>query len=308
MIIESVKEGFRLTNKNWQLVLLRIAVMIINLLGFLFFIGVPVFIAVISLGVDIANVKDILPGIIDNPAEVLSKYIGMVILMIVTFIIYFTFVSVLALYVFGGTLGVLKNAAFDEQYKFSLSSFFKEAKKIFFPLLWLFSIAFLVITSFVIMFVILAGLLVYVTHLFGESNTTLSVFVTSFFTLLFIFLSIIGGLASVIFTVYAAIALAVENKGVIDSFKITWNFVTTKPISFLFYIILVFGIVGINIVLMILGVSFRMIPVVGVLIDIPYQFIYYGAQTYLGVVMWGSLVVFYIRGTHHPAYTATYDI
>ncbi len=309
MIIECIKEGFHITHRNWQVILLKIAVTIISLVGVFFFIGIPIAVAIIFMSVDIANIKDILPGIMsENPLEFLSKYLGLVILMLISLTLYLTIVSVLMLYVFGGMLGVLRNAALNIQYKFSLSSFFKEAKKFFFPLLWLFSIALLVITVVVIVFGILVGVVISAIYAFKESGTTLSVFVTSFFSLLIIFLSIIVGLASVIFTVYAAIALVVEKNGVADSFKNAWNFVKNKPMAFLFYIILVIGIIAVNITLKILGGSFSMIPVVGLLISIPFQLIYYVVQSYLGVVMWSSLLVFYIKGINYPVYTATYDI
>lgn len=309
MIIECIKEGFHITHRNWQVILLKIAVTIVSLAGFFFFIGIPIAIAIAYLSVDIANIKDILPWIMsENPMEILSKYLGLAILIFIALILYLTAVSTLMLYTFGGMLGVLRNAALNIQYKFSFSSFFKEAKKLFFPLLWLFSIALLVITAIVIILGILTVVIFFVTHAFSESGTRLSVFVTSFFSLLIIFLTIIGGLASIIFMVYAAMALAVEKKGVIDSFKNAWNFVTNKPMAFLFYIILVISIIAVNIILMILGGSFRMIPTVGPLINIPYKLIYYVLQSYLGIVMWGSLLVFYIKGINYPVYTATYDI
>lgn len=298
MVIECIKEGFHITHRNWQVILLKIAVTIVSLVGFFFFIGIPIAIAIAYLSVDIANIKDILPWIMsEDPMEILSKYLGLAILTFAALILYLTFVSVIALYVFGGTLGVLRNAALNIQYKFSLSSFFKEAKKLFFPLLWLFSIAFLVIIAIIIVLGILTVVIFFVTHAFSESGTRLSVFVTSFFSLLIISLSIIIGLVSLIFTVYAAIALVVEKSRVINSFKNAWNFLKSKPMAFLFYILLVISIIAVNIILTIFGGSFRMIPLV-----------LFAVQSYLGVVMWSSLFVFYIKGINYPVHTATYDI
>lgn len=310
MIIECIKEGFHITHRNWQVMLLKIAVTIVNLVGLFFFVGIPIAAAVVFMSVDIANIKDILPGIMsENPLGFLSKYLGLIVLMLISLILYLTIASVLMLYVFGGTLGVLRNAALNIQYKFSFPSFFKEAKKLFFPLLWLFSIALLVITVVIIVFGIVTGVAFFVIQvLSGGSETTLSVFVVSFFTLLIVFLSLIIGFASVIFTAYVAITLVVEKKKVIDSFKKAWDFVKNKPMAFLFYIILVSGIMGVNILLVLLGGSFQMIPMISILISIPYQLIAYAVQIYLNVVMWSSLVVFYVKGVNYSVYTATYDI
>lgn len=302
MIIECIKEGFRITNKNWQVVLLKIAVTIINLMGFLIFVGIPIFIAITSLGIDLAQAKDILPGIFENPLEVLSKYLGIVVLIFISLIIYLTVAFFLVLYVFGGTLGILRNAAIDEQYKFSFASFMEEAKKIFFPLVWLFSIAFLVTLSILIVLVLSAGFLIYVIHAHGRLATTFSIFVTYFFSLF----GIIIFLIAVIFTAYAAIDVVVVKGRVIASFKNALTFIINKPIAFLFYIFLFVGLIAANFVLIALGASVRVIPLL-----IPYQLISYIIRSYLGVVMWSSLVVFYLKGIKFPVQTVTtvtYDI
>lgn len=307
MIIESIKEGFRITHKNWQIILLKIAVGIINLVGFFLFVGIPIAIGIFSLGMDVAQAKDILPGILNNPAEILSKYLRLAILIFITSIIYLTAASVLILYVFGGTLGVLRNAAINEQYRFGFSSFFGEAKKVFFPLLWLFSIALLVIIGILTVFGVLAGILISMIRVYSDTVTAYSIFATYFFGLL----GITFVLAGIIFTAYAAIVLVVENSKVMASFKNTWNFMKNKPMAFVFYIILFIGIIAANFVLIALGVSFSTAPVVSYLFIIPYRLISYVVQSYLGVVMWGALLVFYIKGINFPVCTntaTTYDI
>jgi len=290
MIIESIKEGFRLTHKNWQVVLLNIGVGIINLINFFIIVGIPIATGIFFLGIDIAQAKDILPEILENPVEIFSRYLGVAILIFVAFLIYLAVTSILILYVFGGTLSILRNTAINGQYHFSFSSFFSEARNVFFPLLKLFSIALLAIIAILIIFGISAGILISMVSAYRE---TASVFITYFFTLLGI--TVVS--LSIILTAYAAIALVIKKNRVIDSFKDAWDFMKDKPMAFVFYIILIFGIVVVNLFLIALSASFSAVPVIGYIFLIPHQVVSYAVQCYLGVVMWSSLIAYYIKAT-----------
>jgi hypothetical protein len=308
MIIECIKQGFSLTNRNWQLVIVRIVAALINIFLLFLFIGVPVFLAIVALGIDLAQTKDAFPDLLSNPGEVIPKYIGLIVLFMVSVILYTTVVSVITLYVFGGTIGTLRNAAFSLREQFSLSSFFQEAKLLFFPLLWLYSFILLVATGLLIVFGILAGIIIFFIHAYGEQRSGLTVFITSFFTLLLAFLVITSSLGGLIFTVYSTVALVIEKKGVMDSLKRAWEFLKNRPAGFLFYLILMFGILGVNIIVLVFGGVIQFIPVVGIFVSIPYQLAYYTLQVYLGIVMWSSVLMYYLKGTNQPVYDAMYDI
>jgi len=306
MIIESIKEGFRLTHKNWHVVLLNIGVGIINLINFFVIVGIPIVIGLFSLGIDIAQAKALLPEILENPSEFFLKYLGAAILIFVAFIIYLAVASILILYVFGGTLSMLRNTVVNRQYSFSLSSFFSEARKVFFSMLNLFSVAFLAIIAILIVFGISAGILISIVSAYDGIATTVSVFTTYFFILL----GVTVVLVSIIFTAYTAIVLVVEKNRVTDSFRNAWNFIKNKPMAFVFYIILIIGIVAVNLLLIVLGASFGAAPIIGYIFLIPHWLISYVVQSYLGVVMWSSLIIYYIKATNYPAYPTapTYDI
>ncbi len=293
MIIECIKEGFCITNKNWQVVLLQIAVLVINFIGFFLFIGIPIVLAIASLGIDIAHTKDILPDLFENPAEFFSKYLGLAILIITAFTVYLIIASILILYAFSGMLGVLRNSALNEEYKFTFHSFFEEAKRFFFPLMWLFSLAILAVIGVFIVFGILAGILIS----YSETSAPFSLFITYFLGLL----GLAIGFAGVIYSAYAAVALVVEKGKVMGAFKTALDFVRHRPLAFLFYIILVVGIIFVNIILITLGISFSAVPIIGILATILFQVLINVVQSYLVVVMWASLLIFYIKGTHQPA-------
>jgi hypothetical protein len=310
MIIESIKEAFDLTNRNWQLILLRVVVALINLFLLLLFIVIPFIIALLALGIDwdINKAKDVLPSILSNPSAVFSRYLGIAVLLIAALTLYLTVASVIILYSFGGTLGVLRNSILNIEYKFSLSSFFYEAKKLFFPLLWLLSVVLLAITIIVIIFGILTSIVITVLYLYGESESMFSVFIVSFFALLIFFSLFFGCLAGLIYTAYSIISLVVDNRGTSESFKKAWNFLKGKPKAFLFYIILIFGMLGINIGIAIFGGVLQLIPAVGIFISIPYNLVYYAVQAYLSIVLWSALLIYYMKGNDYPVYKAAYDI
>jgi hypothetical protein len=218
--------------------------------------------------------------------------------------VFLTVVSVLMLYVLGGKLGVLKNAVCDVQYKFKLSSFFKEAKRMFFPLLWLFSIMLPVFLLFVILMFV--GFIIYIQYSYSESGTASLIFISSFVSLLLTFLGIMGILGSLIFTVYTAVVIAAEKAGVFSSFKKAFNFMKNKPMSILFCIIIFAGIIASwLIILLVLGKLLAMIPAAGLVISILYQLVSYAVLIYLNIVMCGSLISYYLKSSGSSAHTHT---
>ena len=50
---DAIKNGFRLVNKNWQLVLIQLGMMVISCIGFFVFIGVPLAVAFVMFGLDL---------------------------------------------------------------------------------------------------------------------------------------------------------------------------------------------------------------------------------------------------------------
>ncbi|MBI4698896.1 MAG: hypothetical protein HY758_08340 [Nitrospirae bacterium] len=301
MIVECIKEGFHITNKNWQVVLIKVVVFLINFAALFIFIGIPIVLAITSLGINISNTTDWLADFFENPSEIFSKYFGAAVFIIISFILYLTIASILILYAFAGMLGVLRNSAINEQYRFSLHSFFEESRKFFFPLLWLFSVSILMVLGIFIVFGIIAGILIS----FSESSPALSLFATYFLGLL----GIACGVSGIIFSAYAAIALVVERGKVMSAFNNALKFIKYKPFAFLFYLILVIGIMIINFVLLLIGTAFGAAPVIGFIISIPYQIMFSIAQSYLFVVMWCSLLIYYLRIAHGAsASSPSYDI
>ena len=309
MIIESIKQGVNLTNKNWQVILIEAVVAVISLAGLVFIIAVSVAAAVAMLGDDIANIQNTLPELLVDPVNFISKYIGLALIIFTLFSVFLTVVSVLMLYVLGGKLGVLKNAVCDAQHKFKFSFFFKEAKRMFFPLLWLFSI---MLPVFLVMaIIIVTGFGIFFIYAYNRPESTFSIFIASFLSLLIIFLGIVGSLGSLMLTEYTAVALAVKKDKVFSALKKTLVFISNKPLSIGLYIVVYASILVASIVFAALGKLFALLPVIGIIIIIPFQLISFAVKIYLGIVKCGAFIFYYVQNSGGPAHSDTavsYDI
>ncbi len=304
MMIECIKEGFHLANRNYQLVFLRIIVVIINFISLLFVLGLPIIAAVAYMGFDLSHAVDLLPDLMENPFNLLSKYLGLVFLIGISFIFYLMFVSTIILYSLGGTLGVLKNSAVNVQYRFSLASFFKEANNIFSRLYWLVSILFLIFIALFAAVIISGGIVAGFMQGFSWSETTLEVFLGSFVFLSTIIFGIIIFFSWLIFTVYSFLCLVIEGKGSADTIKNTFNHLKKTPQAFLFFIILFAGAIAVNLVFFLIMIPLGMLP----LVDIVLYLVSVVFQNYLAIVVWSALTVYYTKTANYPVSPATYDI
>lgn len=304
MMIECIKEGFHLANRNFQLVFVRIMLTIINFLSLLIFLGVPIIAAVAYMGFDLTHAVDLLPGLIENPLDFLSKYLSVVFIIGMSFILYLIFASVIILYSLGGTLGVLKNSAVNVQYRFSLSSFFREANSIFSRLFWLVSILSLISLGLFIAVIIFAGIAAGFIQGFSRAETTLEVFFSSFAFLSITIFSIILFFCCFMFTIYSILCLVIEGKGSMDTIKNTFNHLKKTPQAFLFFIILFLGAVAVNLAVFIIMIPLGMLPFVNIILYIMSVIF----QNYLAIVVWSALTVYYTKAANYPVSPATYDI
>ncbi|MBI4682521.1 MAG: hypothetical protein HY757_05395 [Nitrospirae bacterium] len=304
MIKECVKEGFNLANKNLHLVFIQIIVSLINLVSLFIFIGLPLIAAILYLGFDLTQAKDMMPSLMTDPIEFITKYIWVVVLIGTSFLFHLIFRSVISLYTLGGTLGVLKDSAVNIQYKFSLSSFYKEAKINFSPLLWLLSLVFLAIIIFFIGFIITGGILSALVSVITEPESTLEIFLSSFSLMTIIVFSIVIGVAGLVFGVYSIVVLVTDGKSVMDSISGTFDFLKRTPGAVLFYLILIVGFITVNAVFYGIQILVSVIPFIIPLVYIMNAFF----QGYLAIALWSSLIVYYVKNTNHPVYSTGYEI
>ena len=304
MMRECIREGFQLANKNVQLVIISTIVSIINVISFFVILGLPVLAALVYLGFDLAQASDMLPSLLRDPAALVTNYLGVIFLILMSFVMYLAFTSVLSIYALGGTLGILKDSAVNVHFKFSLSSFFQEAKTNLSRLLWLISLVILGVMVLFILFMISGGIAAGVINAVTKSRSMLEMFFSSFALLSIVVLSIIVVFAGLVFGAYALVVLVTDGKGVMDSVGMTYNFLKQTPEALLFYLMLIVGFIAANAVFYGIQIAVSVIP-----LFVPLVYIFHTVfQSYLTIAVWSFLIVYYVKKTHYHARHAAYEI
>jgi hypothetical protein len=295
MLIEAIKEGFHLTHKNWKLIPVRIAVSVINLLSFVFFLGIPGFIAVVYLGFDLAYAREMVPLLIKNPVGFFSKYMGLLSLILIAFSMYLIFSSMLHIYALSGTLGVLRSSAVASDSRFSLALFFREAGQHFTRLFWLLSI----MLSGLIVLVAIFGFLGAIGGSFvmsiPDTGAYLTVFIKSFITVSYGIFGVIFLYTWVVVTAFSIMILVVEGVGAAASIRRTYTLLAERPGAFLLYLLLVTGLVAANLIVAPFTLMPFLVPLVNAVI-----------QHYLALVLWSSLIAYHMLHSKNVTFRGMY--
>ena len=292
---DSIKSGFRLINSRWQLVAVQAAMMLLNCMGFFVMVGIPLGIAFIIFGLDLtglAQLKDVV-GVLRNPAELLSKYFGLVLIVLSSFLLYIIMVTTIGLYIFSGSVGFIGRSILDPSLKFSLRSFFGEAKKQFFPLMWysLFIGMIFILIAFVLG--IFGGGVAAIVSAARSQDSTLALFLGIFFSLLLALISAGAILSTLAVTTYGIAVLFYKGEGSFSSFREAALFLWKHQNAFWLYVILVMGYILVSFSVMLIVYPFHFIPIIGTIISFPFQILSYVIQGYLGLVIIAVVFSYY---------------
>ncbi len=284
---QRIRHGFLLASRNWQLVIVQVVVVLLNILGFLVFVLLPVRVLAVALGVDAERSGDIMQFLdAATSGAALSQYLGAVLVILLCLFVYVTFVLVLWLLVTGGTIGSLAHACRDEGARFSMGVFWAEAKKLFAPLAWYYTIlSVAVIALFVVMAAAFgAGALGYEAAGLGESR--LGIFFTVMGVLLLGSCGLFFSLCLYVLSVQGLCPLAVEGRGAMDSIKTAWRFLEKDRKSLYLILIVVGGYVSIEILLAFMGGMLQLIPLLGIFFYLPYSIVanIFGIYLYMAVL------------------------
>jgi len=281
--IEAIKEGFRLVNRVWQLVLIQLSMMFISGIGFFVFVGIPLAVAFILFSIDLTGIteKDIFQ-LLKEPSE-----------------IYFLAVITFSIYVFGGSVGVIGRAIENKTLKFSMHLFFAEAKRLFLPMLSFTTLVGIILIAVAFVFGILGGGVVALVSFVKSQDSTLALFLSLFFSLILILflLTLFLGILSI--TIYGTAVLCIKGIGSLKSLKDAFQYIMKRPQAFWLYLILFGGYILISFILVLLGYPFKLIPVIGAILSFPYQLISYVFQTYVGLAIIATIFTYYYSTEIH---------
>ncbi len=303
MIFECIKEGFALTNKNLQVTVIRVVAAIISLIALVFCFAIPLIGAILYLGLDIASAQDLWPILQGDPSTFIARYLGIITLFGISIICYLTFVSVLFIYVLGGSVGVLRNAAANLNYTFSLSSFFREAGQNYGRLCRMITLVGIALLALLIALLIISVIIMAVVNFISGSIAFLAMYLKSFLVVALIIIGAITFIASFVFSAYAVVICVIERVGAVDSIKKTVSFLIDRPVALLYCIFLFAGAVVLNVLLFTVRVPVGFVPLLGPLFSFVLSIMSVLVQSYISVAVWASLIIYYMKCMNYPAYS-----
>jgi len=293
--IEAIKDGFRIVHRNWQLVLVQISMVIVSTAGFFIIVGIPLAIAFIIFGIDLTRyteIKDIF-RIFKEPTGIISKYLGLLLIVIASLLLYIILVSMLGIYVFGGTVGVIGRALRDKTLKFSMHTFFNEAKRLFLRILGFTAVIGIILLVAAFILGILGGGIAALVSFAKSQDSTLALFLGTSFSLILmiIALALILGILSI--ALYGVAALFFKNTGPLKPLMEAIRYLVRNPLAFWLYCILFGGYAVVSFLVLLLGYPFKLIPVIGIILSFPYQLISYVFSTYVGLAIIATVFAYY---------------
>jgi len=293
--IEAIKDGFRLINKNWQLVLIQVGMVFISSIGFFIIVGIPLAIAFIIFGIDLtelAGARDIFK-LLRGPSDIISKYLGLILIILASFILYILVVAMLGIYLFGGSIGIIGRCLQDKTLKFTIQIFLHEAKRLFLRLLGFTSVVGLIFIVAAFFLGLLGGGIAAIVSFAQSQDSTLALFFGTFFSfiLVIIALALILGILSI--TLYGFAALYFRGNGAFKSIREAVRFLIKFPNGFWLYTVLFIGYLLASFLLILIGYPFTIVPVIGTILSFPYQLISYAFETYLGLVIIAIVLSYY---------------
>ncbi len=281
-------------NRNWQLVLIQVGAMFASLVGFFIFIGIPLAIAFIIFGIDLTDISrpDELANLLRRPSDLLSRYLGLAILLLTSLIIYIFSIFVVGIFVFGGSIGSITRTIRGSE-TFQIRAFWKEGKRLFFPLIGFTAIigAGFLILAFLLG--LLGGSISALVSIAKEQEAALALFLGIFFSLL-LFASGLGLIIMALsVTIYGAAVIAMDKEGPFTAIKKAILYLYNKPQGLYLYCLMFIAFVITNFIIIAIGIIMGIVPVIGPFLSFVYQLSVYFLQSYLGLVMIATVMVFY---------------
>jgi hypothetical protein len=218
---DKIRNTFNLVHKNWQLVLVQLATMIISHIGFFVFIGIPLAVAFVIFGLDLTELtrlKDII-GTMREPSEIISRYFGIFIVLLVSFVVYLLVITTVGIYVLGGSAGLIGRGIKDDSFRFKLNTFFSEAKRLFFPLVGFTTIIGIIFIGVAFILGLFSRGIAAIISIAKAQEATLALFIDIFFSLLLFCAWLVFIICTSAITLYGVAAIVFKNIGGPKSFK-----------------------------------------------------------------------------------------
>lgn len=299
-----IKEGMRQANKNWQLVLIQLALAILSCIMLFIMVGIPVIIAVISMGAfDLDNPEDML-GLMktaQDPSETISKYIGVVIIAALAFLVYVVLALFLYAFSMAGMAGAIGRSIKDPSHKFSVRVFMSEGYRMMMPVTGYFTILCLATMGALFILALIGGIFAFGgAHLLGAASAA-GKFLKVFYIVGMIAAVFVFAIASVGVSAQGMAPIALYGRGPVQAFKESFLFPLKNHRAMNLLLILIGIYLGAQVAFIAVGMVVNLIPVINVVVSLPFQFFTMVANYYFSVVILSSVFTYYYASTAHPA-------
>ncbi len=299
----AIDRGFSTLNRNWQLLLIHLVGRITNCILFVVLVILPLIIMLVSSGI---NPEDMLL-IHQSPGLFVSEHRGLLFISFFLVFLYILVASTVSIYILGGKAGILSRSCVTSE-NFSLQNFFSEAKRMFLP-----TVRFLTVTGLIgigLMFLtVLFSLGLYaILVMLGDVSKTLQVFVA-----IIAGIPLILGLLSGIIWFSGAFLVglgdvAISGTTSLTAFRNGSSMMMNSVSIFLLFTGLLVGYILVAVIVSTGGLAIRLIPLVGLIIALPYQIVAALIQGYAGMFLLStgiSLIYEYAKLAHEKTQKQT---
>lgn len=299
---EAIKNGFRIVNRNWQLVLIQVGAMFASFAGFFVVVGIPLAIAFILFGLDLTELSHIEDALrtFRGPAEILSKYFALVIMVVASLLLYLLIVLAVGIFLFGGSIGVISRFLEGGTDKFHAKIFITEGKRLFFPLVGFTTLVGLMFVFVAFILGLFGGAIAAIVSAAREREAVLALFLGIFFSLILVVVGLILILVTLSVTVYGSAVLSLKGEGPLKSIKESVRYLSKHTDALYLYCTIFLGYIVASFFIVFMGYPMGYIPLIGPLIAFVYHFATYIVQSYLGLVILASCLWYYFFSLKAP--------
>jgi hypothetical protein len=290
--IGHIGSGFKLIHRNWQLVLVQVVMMIIAVVGLFVIVGIPAVAVFVAVGLDVAELSELdeVLDTVDDPMEVLSKYLGLIIVVVISFFIYITLGFLMWVYVMGGSVGIIGKAIREPTGGFNMEAFFMEANRLFLPMAGYTTVIGLTIIGTVILLGMLGAAAAVLLGAIAPESA-----IGTFLKVLTVLVFATGGVI-VVFGMMVAFALgtgalALEGRGSMESLDVGFKHLWKHPGALWLVGLLILGYIVIQFPLVLIGIGAELVG--GAFLSLPFQLAMNVFQSYLSLVMLAVVLVYY---------------
>ena len=296
---ESIRNGCRIINRNWQLVFIQVGAMFAGFIGFFIFVGIPLAIAFIIFGFDLTGLsrfEDVFRTL-REPSEMLSKYFALVLFVLASFLLYLTMVLALGIFLFGGSVGMISRSLIREAETFTVKAFLSEGKRLFFPLIGFTTLIGLIFVVVAFVLGLFGGAIAAIVSFAREQEATLAVFLGIFFSLVLFVIALSLILVTLSVTIFGTAVMALRETGPLESLKESIRYLYRHAHAFYLYCMIFGGYFLLTFFIFFLNYPIGLIPLVGAFLAVIYHFFVYIVQSYLGLVMIAAILWYYHSST-----------